>query len=83
MKYMVKINKHKYGYETEDYIFYNRQEAKDFYNKMFHERFHEDRWFGGTAYDENHMSLWADEHSNEMPNSLLDTVTDDCGSMGR
>ena len=76
MKYTVVIEDYP---NKEYYTFTNRQEAKDF----FRAEQRKPSYKSGTAYDEDHISIFADENRAEIPTELLDTLSHDCGSLGR
>lgn len=61
------------------YKFNDKEQAK----KFFREQQKSDKWCGGQAYDENHISIFADERSKSIPVDLLNTLSSDCGSLGR
>jgi len=62
MTYTVRIEGRSYTEQTY-YTFTDKQEAKDF----FRAEQRKPTFNGGTAYDENNISIFADEMSREVP----------------
>jgi len=62
MKYTVKIEGKHYPEHT-IYTFTDKEEAKAF----FRAEQKKPTYNGGTAYDENHISIFADEFEKEVP----------------
>lgn len=67
MTYTVRIEGKTYTEQTY-YTFTNKQEAKDF----FKAEQRKPNYNGGTAYDENFISIFADEFNSRVPQMYFD-----------
>lgn len=67
MKYTVRLEGKHYPEHT-IHTFTNKQEAKDF----FRAEQNKPSYNGGTAYDENFISIFADEFDSKIPSMYFD-----------